>query len=205
MLATNTVHQTMRGDGYYDQIMDTHLVSVMAGVCHWTKSSDIAFSTTLGSCVSVCAYDTHAGIGGMNHFILPMAPENEDNRISRSFRYGSAAIESLLNALYSHGAAKNGLHIKLFGGGKVLNKVSDNVGQRNIDFARRYFQRENIRIESEDVGGDKGRRIIFFPQTGKVLMRSLGDKKELQNIATQEKKLLKTLSTERGKDDIELF
>lgn len=199
------VKETIRGDGYYDQILDIHLVSVMAGVYRWTRNNDIAFSTTLGSCLSVCAYDEHAGIGGINHFLLPQAPEHEKSVLSESFRYGSAAIETLLNALYSKGAAKNGMVVKIFGGGKVLNTVSQDVGKKNIDFARRFFQRENMRIDSEDVGGFHGRRIIFFPRTGKVLLKTLGDTNELRKIADNEAKILTRLSSTKVDDDVELF
>lgn len=197
--------ETIRGDGYYDQVLDAHLVSVMVGDYRWTTLKDVALSTMLGSCLAVCAYDKHAGVGGMNHFLLPEAPPNEDKKFSESFRYGSAAIESLLNSLYSKGAAKNGLTIKIFGGGKVLNGVSRDIGQKNIDFARRFFQRENMRIDGEDVGGIQGRRIIFFPRTGKVLMKELGEKKELDNLVQTEASALKKLSAHEVESDVELF
>lgn len=200
------VQETLRGQGYFDQVLGVHLVSVMAGAYHWTRASDIAFSTTLGSCLSVCAYDSQAGVGGMNHFLLPEAHESEDKKFSESFRYGSAAIETLLNSLYSKGAAKNGLNVKIFGGGKVLEGVTRNIGQKNIDFARKFFKRENMRIESEDVGGDYGRRIIFFPKTGKVLMKKLGEQKDIKEILAVENTVLKKLKTApQVEDDIELF
>lgn len=201
----NKVKETTQKDGYFDQELGVHLVSVMAGDYCWTRFDDIALSTMLGSCLAVCAYDSHAGIGGMNHFLLPESPKYEDSKFSDSFRYGSAAIESLLNSLYSKGAAKNGLTIKIFGGGKVLNNVSRDVGQKNIDFARRYFQRENLRIESEDVGGTNGRRIIFYPRTGKVLLKELGEKKDLQSIIAQERNAIERLSHTQTDSDVELF
>ena len=202
MLATR---QSLRADGYYDQTLGVHLVSVIAGQYNWTTADDIAFSTTLGSCLSVCVCDTHAKIGGMYHFLLPEAPKNDNSAYSASFRYGSAAIEGLLNALYSKGAAKNGLTIKIFGGGSVLNGISSDVGQRNIEFARRFFTRENLRITSEDVGENFGRRIIFFPSTGKVLLRKLGEQKELISIAEQEKKIISKLNPQSEEGDVELF
>lgn len=200
------IDETLHGDGYYDQALDIHLVSVTAGACRWTRADDIAFSTTLGSCLSVCAYDAEAGIGGMNHFLLPEPPKSENEKFTDSFRYGSAAIEQLLNALYNRGAARNGLEIKVFGGGRVLRKIThQDVGLRNIDFTRRFFKRERMRIGREDVGGDYGRRLIFFPRTGKVLMRYIGEKDEIQNIATQEVSLMQKLGNKEVTDDIELF
>tara|TARA_Y100000590_G_scaffold469175_1_gene655351 strand:+ start:43078 stop:43686 length:609 start_codon:yes stop_codon:yes gene_type:complete len=200
-----TVRESIRGDGYYDQALDTHLVSVMAGVYHWTRQKDIAFSTTLGSCLSVCAFDRYAKIGGMNHFLLPQAPEGEDTRYSESFRYGSAAIETLLNSLYNKGAAKNGLMIKIFGGAKVLNGLSQDVGRKNVDFAHKFFKRENLRVESEDVGGLNGRRVIFFPMTGKVLLRSIGERKDIDRIAENEIKVMEKITQVNNDSDVELF
>ena len=85
-MSATTIKETLRADGYFDQVLGVHLVSVMAGDYRWTRADDIAFSTTLGSCLSVCAYDQHAGIGGMNHFLLPEAPQNEEKKYSDSFR-----------------------------------------------------------------------------------------------------------------------
>jgi chemotaxis protein CheD len=197
--------ETCKKDGYYDAELNAHIVSVMAGAFRWTKSADIAFSTMLGSCISICAYDEYSGVGGMNHFLLPQAPAKEKNEYSDSFRYGSAAIENLLNSLYSKGAAKNGIVIKIFGGAKVLDNVSIDIGRQNIDFAHRFFNRENMRIQSEDVGGKCARRIIFFPRTGRVLLRQLDESKDVSSIAQKEMNILKKISRQKQEDEIELF
>jgi chemotaxis protein CheD len=199
------VQESKRDDGYFDENLGVNIVSVMAGAYRWSRASDVALCTTLGSCLSVCAYDRISGIGGMNHFLLPQPPKNEKVQFSQSFRYGSAAIETMLNALYKYGAAKNGLVVKIFGGAKVLAGVSQDVGQRNITFAHNFFKRENMRIESEDVGGKYGRRIIFFPQTGKVLLRSIGDMKGLETILDKEAKILQKIHNDKREDEIELF
>src|SRR4051812_49955421 len=47
--------------------------------------------TILGSCVSVCLYDPSLRIGGMNHFMLPRAPQAD----VLSFRYGDRAMAGL--------------------------------------------------------------------------------------------------------------
>lgn len=199
------VKEAKKEDGYYDKQLGVYLVSVTAGFYKWTKSPDVAFSTTLGSCLSVCACDLHTGIGGMNHFLLPEAPDYEDQKFSNSFRYGSAAIETLLNALYSKGAAKNGMTVKIFGGGKVLNGVTRDIGQKNIDFTKRFFQREHLRIQSEDVGGFYGRRVIFFPVNGRALSRPIGEKGKLASIAEQEGQILQKISKTGVENDVELF
>ena len=128
-----------------------------------------------------------------------------EDMYSQSFRYGSAAIETLLNSLYAHGAAKNGIQVKIFGGGKVLRGISRDVGKRNIEFTRRFFKRENMRIESEDVGGMEGRRIIFFPKTGKVLLRTVASNNDLERIAQEELQAMNQLSRKETENDVELF
>lgn len=205
MTALSVSAESRKEDGYFDQALGTHIIPVMAGGCRWSRSRDVAFATTLGSCLSVCACDKISGIGGMNHFLLPQAPPDEKNTFSESFRYGSAAIETLLNALYNKGAAKNSLTVKIFGGGKVLSTTSQDVGQKNINFARNFFKRENMRIESEDVGGMQGRRIIFFPLTGRVLLRPIGESKDLKEIAAKEMTVLEKISAREVENDVELF
>ena len=206
MKSANALKEARRGDGCFDQVLGVYLVSVIAGFYNWSRCEDIAFSTTLGSCMSVCAYDPIAGVGGMNHFLLPEAPANEDcDSFSQSFRYGSAAIEVLLNALYKNGAAKNGLRIKIFGGGKVMSTLSHDVGKQNIKFTKNFFERETMRIESEDIGGLNARRVVFFPRSGKVLLKTLGDQKDLIRIAERETKILHKLGVEKEENDIELF
>ena len=200
-----TAEETQKEEGYYDADLGAHVVSVMAGAYRWTKSADIAFSTMLGSCISICAYDKFSCVGGMNHFLLPEAPKNEKGEYSQSFRYGSAAIESLLNSLYSKGAAKNGVVIKIFGGAKVLDNLSVDVGRKNIDFAHRFFHRENMRIQSEDVGGKCARRIIFFPRTGRVLLKQLEEKHDVAVVAEKEMNILQKISQQTREEDIELF
>lgn len=197
--------EVRKNDGYFDQGLGARLISVFAGGCHWTHLDGYAFMTTLGSCVSICACDPHVGVGGMNHFILPKAHESEDEKFSQSFRYGSAAIESLLNALYKKGAAKNGLKIKVFGGANMLGNVTNDIGARNIDFMHKFFKRENLRVESEDIGGTFGRRIVFFPKTGRVLLKTLNSSKDINDILNNEKKAMHKVAVEEVESSVELF
>jgi len=201
----NAIKETRLTDGYYDDSLGLHIVSVIAGHCNWTSSEDIAFSTMLGSCLSVCAYDAGAGVGGMNHFLLPESHHDDDPKFSESFRYGSAAIESLLNSLYAHGAAKNGLTIKIFGGANVLKNASRDIGQKNAQFTKNFFQRENLRIATEDIGGNYGRRIVFHPASGKVLLKNIGDAQEITKITQSEKQILDKVSQTTEGNDVELF
>ena len=167
-----------------------------------------AISTVLGSCISACIRDPQRGIGGMNHFMLPEDTTDGrsswlDNATGLATRYGSYAMETLINALLKMGANRSRLEVKLFGGGHVLN-VGLAVGERNIEFARRWLKTEGLPVVAEDVGGTTPRRVIYFPSDGKVRVRHLRPV-EGQEIATRERQYMGTVKQQATTDDIELF
>lgn len=127
--------------------------------------------TVLGSCVAACLRDPLTGIGGMNHFMLPdAAPEV----ISPSARYGTQAMELLINQLVRVGARRGRLEAKVFGGGAVLKGLEiAQIGQRNADFVLRFLQTENIPVIAKDLLDSYPRKVYFFPETGRVLVRKL--------------------------------
>src|SRR5690348_5057665 len=130
---------------------------------YYVSRTDEAISTVLGSCVSACVRDPACGLGGMNHFLLP---ENAtvgpnywlDPSVGLATRYGSYAMESLINDLLKLGAVRERLEIKLFGGGRILQGMTD-VGERNIDFIKSYMQLEGLRVAAEDMGGTQPRKV----------------------------------------------
>jgi chemotaxis protein CheD len=138
-------------------------------------SSNDVIATVLGSCISVCIKDTKTGLGGMNHFMLPGDVRSEDIFLSASAKYGMFAMEQLINDMIKRGGLQKHFQAKVFGGGHVLNfrKTDGNVPESNIDFVRAFLKMEQIEIVKEDVGGFTGRKVLFFPDTGKVLLKRL--------------------------------
>jgi chemotaxis protein CheD len=132
-------------------------------------------ATVLGSCISVCIKDTKTGLGGMNHFMLPGDVRSEEMFTSASSKYGMFAMEQLIEEMIRKGGSKKHFQAKVFGGGHVLNfrKTDGNVPESNIDFVRAFLKMEQVEIVKEDVGGYSGRKILFFPDTGKVLLKRL--------------------------------
>jgi chemotaxis protein CheD len=128
-------------------------------------------TTVLGSCVSVCLWDPALKIGGMNHYMLPLW--NGDGLASPKF--GNIAISKLIEKMLLLGSSQKDLKAKIFGGGAVLRTPSGimNVGERNVTFARDALREEGIPIISSDVGGSKGRKIIFNTGNGGVMMKKL--------------------------------
>lgn len=152
------------------------MVKVLPGEYYVTLTGE-GIGTVLGSCVAACVRDTKLGIGGMNHFMLP-----EDNSSGRSLwmepssgmatRYGRFAMQQLIQDLLERGAHKERLEFKLFGGGRILSSMTD-VGAANVAFVRDFMARHGFRIAAEDLGDCFPRRIVFFPATGRVLVKRL--------------------------------
>ena len=135
---------------------------VVQGEFRVSKDPAIAMSTILGSCVSVALFDDAAGVGGINHFLLPASGERGNTEL----RYGAMANELLINELLKLGASRSHIRAKLFGGANVVARLGD-VGSRNVSFARDYMRREGIPVEELDVGGTQARRLQFHPTSGK--------------------------------------
>jgi len=128
-------------------------------------------TTVLGSCVSVCLWDSVLRIGGMNHYMLPFW--NGEGLASP--KYGNIAVAKLLERLEDQGSHKRNLRAKVFGGGVVLNVTNPfmNIGERNIQLAEDILRQENIPIVSADTGGRTGRKIIFHTDSGIVFVKKL--------------------------------
>lgn len=126
-------------------------------------------TTILGSCVSVCLWDSVNNIGGVNHYLLPLW--NGDALPSP--RYGNVAIQKLIEKMLALGSKKQDLIAKIFGGAAVL-KMSEGfmkIGDRNILLAQDLLKEEKIPIKSSDLGGCVGRKLIYNTATASVLIR----------------------------------
>ncbi len=140
----------------------------------YVSTHDI-IATVLGSCIAVCIKDKKTGIAGMNHFMLPGDVRSEDMFLSASAKYGMFAMEQLINEMIKKKGSKKDFEAKVFGGGHVLNfrKTDGNVPEANIEFVKAFLNMEQITIVKQDVGGFAGRKILFFPDTAKVLLKRL--------------------------------
>ena len=190
---------------YYDRIFDCEAAKILPGEYYCT-SRDMLIVTVLGSCVSACIRDRVSGIGGMNHFMLPDSGIADGNSpISLSMRYGTYAMEVLINQLLKAGARRENLEAKVFGGGNVLRGFTTiNVGERNAQFVRSYLHAENMRITAEDLNDIYPRKVYFFPRTGKVLVKKL---KQTHNdtLAQREQAYASRLITSTVGGEVELF
>jgi chemotaxis protein CheD len=187
---------------FFDAKEQVTVVKIFAGDWYVATEPGEMLATILGSCVSACVRDPALGIGGMNHFLLP-GDESTDAQTSESARYGVFAMESLLNGIFKAGGRKERLEIKVFGGGNVINN-SARIGSKNAKFIRDFLRREGYRIASEDLEGDHPRRVHFYPDTGKVMMRQLKRKDDLV-VVDEEAIYKRKIATQPVEGNIELF
>jgi chemotaxis protein CheD len=127
--------------------------------------------TVLGSCISVCLWDTVLKIGGINHYLLPFWNGNG----LASARYGNIAIDKLIERMCETGSIKRNLRAKVFGGSLMLVNAQPStafrIGELNANLAFQSLKEKSIPVLSHNVGGSRGRKIIFSTGTGEVLMK----------------------------------
>ena len=158
---------------YYDHTHRIDAVKLLPGE-YYVTNRDMLIVTVLSSCVSACIRDPLCNLAGMNHFMLPEGPV-DDGVVSASARYGSFAMELLINQLLKLGARRNGLEAKVFGGGNVLRGLSaTNVATRNAEFVMAYLETEKIPVVARDLGGTQPRKIYQFVKNGRVRVKRLG-------------------------------
>lgn len=189
---------------YYDHNIEMTVVKLITGDCYVATRPREMLVTILGSCVSVCARDPIAGVGGMNHFLLPGNQEAiRRGEVDYTTRFGAFAMEELINGILKAGGVKSRLEIKIFGGGNVINN-SALIGSKNIAFVKKYLKDEGFRVASEHVGGELPRRIHYYPDTGKVMMRLL-KRQEDKEIVKEELEFEHELEKQDKEMDVELF
>ena len=192
---------------YYDAKFDADIAKILPGEFYVTTQQE-GIITVLGSCISACIRDRVFGIGGMNHFMLPIKSESGSGQITSDVvgaaeRYGNVAMEHLINEILKCGGRRENLEVKVFGGGKVLQNVTD-IGKRNIDFVHSYLTTESLKIVAEDVGDHCPRKVLYFPATGKVKMKRLRTL-ESSSISTIENSYLEGLETKPVEGEVDLF
>jgi chemotaxis protein CheD len=183
---------------YYDAHFKNEAVKILPGE-YFVFDEDILIMTTLGSCIAACLWDRDAKVGGMNHFMLPEGDAG-------SGRYGSYAMELLINELLKRGAARHTLEAKVFGGGQVISGMSTmNVGERNTSFVIDYLKTERIPIMSKDVLDVYPRKVCFLPASGKAMVKRLAPANPDALVAQDRAAAQKAVPANTGGGSVDLF
>ena len=181
---------------FYDAHFKNDAVKILPGE-YFVHDEDILILTTLGSCIAACLWDRNARIGGMNHFMLPEGD---------SGRYGSYAMELLINEMMKRGAARSTLEAKVFGGGQVIGGMTTlNVGERNTQFVLDYLKTERIPIVSRDVLNVYPRKVCFLPASGKAMVKRLAPANAEAVVAQDRVAAQKAAPAATGGGSIDLF
>ena len=159
-------------------------VSLVAGEV-FVSREPVAVRTLVGSCVAACLFDPVAGVGGMNHFLLPGGEGGED----RSARFGIHAMELLINQIMAAGGDRRRLRSKVFGGGALIAGAGGGatVGERNAQFVLRFLEAEGIPVAGQLLGAPNGLRVFFRPNSGRAWVKPVADA-QLQTVADDERR-----------------
>ncbi len=189
---------------YFDREHHSDAAKILPGEFYAT-GREMVLVTVLGSCVCACIRDKAAGIGGMNHFMLPDSGQDKNNPLGESARYGVYAMEILINQLLKMGAKRSSLEAKVFGGASVLRGFTvANVGERNAEFVLQFLKTEKIPVLAQDLLDIYPRKVYFFPTKGLVRVKKL---KQVHNdtIISRETEYNTRLSYSKLEGDVELF
>lgn len=171
---------------------------------YFVSSEPRVVYTVLGSCISVCLRDPLVHVGGMNHFMLsaPTSGGGHDSWAD-SGRYGSFAMEMLINDILKRGGRKGRLEAKVFGGGKIYDGAMD-IGAANAAWALDYLEREGVPLMKANVGDVCPRKVYFFTDSGKVLLKKL-DRLVAKAIAEEEGQYQRKLQRAPVESEVTLF
>ena len=183
---------------FWDANFKNDAVKVLPGE-FFVSDEDMLIVTTLGSCIAACLWDRERHIGGMNHFMLPEGSGD-------SGRYGSYAMELLINQMMKRGASRSAMEAKVFGGGAVIASMTSlNVGERNTQFVLEYLRTERIPVVSKDVLDTCARKVCMLPASGKVLVKRLAPTNPAALAAQERVAAEKAAPQATGGGSVDLF
>ena len=192
---------------HWDDEHKVFAARLLPGEYYVTRHGEMV-TTVLGSCVSACVRDSRLQIGGMNHFMLPLDGSQGTSAwgaaVSAATRYGNVAMERLINDILKLGGRREDLELKLVGGGRVLAEMTTDIGARNIQFVRDYVRDEGFKVLGEDLGDVFARKVIYFPESGRIRVRKLNAHSD-RSLAQRERQYLTQLDTKPEEGDVELF
>ena len=125
-----------------------------------------AISTVVGSCVAISLHDRHRLVCGANHFQYPFI----GNKHKATARYGNVAVAALIEMMLHNGSKLKHLETQIFGGAHNADISPQNIGRENVGVARKAITRKKIPIVSEDVGGQKGRKVVIDTNTNQIIV-----------------------------------
>ena len=134
----------------------------------------------LGSCLGVSIHDPVSQVGGLIHIMLPNSNIDREKAQKNPYMFVDTGIPDLFKKAYNLGATKGNISVKVAGGSNILDPRGQfKIGERNYAMLRKIFWKNNVLIDSEDVGGSESRTMVLEMGSGRVTVRSNGETKEL--------------------------
>ncbi len=188
--------------------MGAPAAKILPGECYVSNSGEMIV-TVLGSCVAACIRDSAIGVGGMNHFMLPVKIGQKmisrPSVVNAELCYGNWAMEYLINAIIKQGGRRDRMEVKIFGGGRVLSSMTNmDIGGRNVEFVLDYLQKDGLNVAAQDLGSDYPRKVLYFPDTGAVKLKKLRTRNN-DTIEQREKAYLAAMVKKPTSGAVELF
>lgn len=138
----------------------------------YTSASPWTVTTILGTCVAVCLWDAQAAVGGVNHYLLPLQLSQSE----QSLRFGVVSIPRLFEQVLALGAVRGRLQAKLFGGMSSrwgFTRTGKDLGEANVLLARKLLDEAGVPVVASDVGGPRGRKLVFQLDDGVAWVKAL--------------------------------
>ena len=154
-------------------------IEVTMGEGAVTRAPHIISSSGLGSCVAVTLYDTKLKLGGLAHIMLPDSSRLNGNH--HTYQCADTAIATLIKELQSMKATPRNMVAKLVGGAKMFSSDDDfspGIGEQNITSVKRVLKQKRIPVIGESTGGNYGRNVEFYLDSGKVFVEAMGHEVE---------------------------
>ena len=144
------------------------------------QDGDSLVTHALGSCLGLMVYDPALHVGGLLHAMLPLSKINQQKAQTNPFMFVDTGIPALFKALYELGGHKRRMIVKAAGCGNPLGtNEMFKIGQRNYTVLKKLLWKNNVLLESEDVGGNGSRTVHFDLSTGQIIISAKGEKWQL--------------------------
>lgn len=146
---------------------------VLVGNMKVGKQGDSIVTYALGTSLGLIAYDPVAEVGGLLHAMLPLSKTDPKKAETNPCIFVDTGVPKLFKEVCDIGAEKSRLIIKAAG---CSRPEGDNemfkIGEKNYSVLKKILWKNNMLLESEDVGGTENRTIQFDISTGEVVITS---------------------------------
>jgi chemotaxis protein CheD len=108
----------------------------------------------------------------MSHVLLPTSDGIDTSKITYPHKYVNTSIEDLVGKLIQRGAKLKNLKAIIIGGATIFENEFNYVGRQNIKKAREKLNSLKIKIFFENVGGNKGRTIVYNINNNEIIIKT---------------------------------